>query len=93
MSKPREWWICDVWEPVIGTRQVLDADPGELGKDIDVFHVIEKSAYDVILAQAEAMAEALNGVLAFPAVPYESVGGYTKAKQAVTTWQKFKGEL
>lgn len=46
MSEPREWWICDRWNPVLTERITLNEKPQWLDKDIDVFHVIEYSAYE-----------------------------------------------
>lgn len=63
MSKPREWWLREetfYWEnEKNGFETFLRAHENRIFNKEGI-KVIEKSAYDALLAQAEAMAEALN---------------------------------
>jgi hypothetical protein len=63
MTKPREFWIVDTWNPIVATRQTYDNKPADysISSNDDVFHVIEKSAYDELENKyAELRAEYLE---------------------------------
>lgn len=92
-NKPMEFWIQPegsiiLWNEPFGTHSSM------------YIHVIEKSAYDSLLAQATALASSLNqwnewaemmaeeGVLEKDKLVFE----YHSAKEALTNWQKFLKE-
>jgi len=108
MSKPREWWIIDHWLNGRDVERItVDEDPGPTihdgrGMGRDVFHVIEKSAYDALLTQAEAMAKALEKiedvakmhVETFKMAPLQTgtqtIRNWMPILTALKAWQKFK---
>ena len=96
MSKPREFWICDLWDrPNRATRTTLDSDPGHVTNSImDIFHVIEKSAYNNLQAQCEKLAARLSAVLNSEAIKEAPVRHYSEAwkyaEEALAEYEEFK---
>lgn len=48
-KKPREFYIYDIWDPIMARRECLDAPVNTMGsKHIQEFHVVEKFELDIM---------------------------------------------
>jgi hypothetical protein len=87
--KAREFWIATEWQHEDGCKDLIAVtDPDQLNTISNSIHVIEKSAYDQLLEQANKLAAFLLEEEFY--LTQGSVGTEEEYKRLIFDWQEFK---